>query len=83
VNENENSTNRLEPTEEKFYFTRGEMTTNFGDTIYVIVEYPYVGIDFEIIFWTSDEEIAKDFIEKNRNSDTFFEYYEVKQLIEW
>ena len=62
------------------------VTMAFGETIYVVLEvleYPYIGSIFEILFWSKDLELVKDWIEKKRNSDTSFEYFEVKQLIEW
>jgi len=55
----------------------------FGETIYVVAEFDHFGTNWQMLFWSKDLEFVKDWIEQNENSDTYFEYFEVKHLVEW
>ncbi len=55
----------------------------FGPSIYVVVEFAVMGDEWDILFWSTDLAMVRDWIKKNSNMDTFFEYYEVKQLLEF
>jgi hypothetical protein len=59
------------------------MPEKYGPQIYVVIEFAHRGSTFNLIFWSADLALIRDWIDKNHNSDTYFEYYEVKQLIEF